>query len=100
MRQDIWEKLRSLITSSKAMSMESANSTTAMTLGLIKNQPVKLGPVTIYLQIQVVDTAPFEVLLGRPFFDVTSCTEISCSRGSHEIHIKDPKTGVSYADEL
>ena len=97
MRRDVWEKLRSPITSSKAMSMESANSTTAMTLGLIENQPVKLGPVTIYLQIQVVDNAPFEVLLGRPFFDVTSCTEISRSGGSHEIHIKDPKTGVSYA---
>jgi len=97
MRQDVWEKLRSPITSSKAMSMESANSTTAMTLGLIENQPVKLGPITIYLQIQVVDNAPFEVLLRRPFFDVTSCTEISRSGGSHEIHIKDPKTGVSYA---
>ena len=97
MRRDVWEKLRSPITSSKAMSMESANSTRAMTLGLIENQPVKLGPVTIYLQIQVVDNAPFEVLLGRPFFDVTSCSEISRSGGNHEIHIKDPKTGVSYA---
>ena len=61
MRRDVWEKLRSPITSSKAMSMESANSTTAMTLGLIENQPVKLGPVTIYLL-----GACYDLFLGVP----------------------------------
>ena len=76
--------------------MESANSGTTMTLGLLENHPVKLGPITIFLQIQVIDNAPFEVLLGRPFFNVISCSEVSSHGGKHEIHVKDPKTGTPY----
>lgn len=96
MRKDIWERLRTPISQTHAMPMESANATTTMTLGLVENFPVQLGPVTIYLQIQVVDEAPFEVLLGRPFFDITSCSEVSTAGGKHVIHIKDPKTGAPY----
>jgi len=96
MRKDIWEQLRAPIVASKAIPMESANATTTKTLGLIENYPVQLGPITVYLQIQVVETAPFEVLLGRPFFDITSCSEISTPGGHHEIHVKHPSTGVPY----
>ena len=76
--------------------MESANSTTSMTLGLIEDQPAQLGPIAFNLQIQVVDSAPFEVLLGRPFFDVTSCKEISRAGGHHEIRVYDPEYGTPY----
>ena len=96
MRKDVWEKLRVPIVANLAMPMESANASTSMTLGLIQNHPVQFGPITIHLQIQVVENAPFEVLLGRPFFDVTNCSETSTSGGSHEIRIKDPKTGNPY----
>ena len=47
-------------------------------------------------EIQVVEEAPFEVLLGRPFFDITNCSEVSATGGKHVIHIKDPKTGTPY----
>ena len=96
MCRDIWEQLRSPITASKSISMESTNSGTTMTLGLIENQPVKLSPITVYLQIQVVEDAPFEVLLGRPFFDVLSCSEVSHTGGGHEIHVRDPADGTPY----
>ena len=96
MRRDVWERLRVPIVASRAMPMESANAATTMTLGVIENHPVQLGPITIYLQIQVVDNAPFEVLLGRPFFDVTSCSEVSTNGGKHEIRIKDPKDQTPY----
>jgi len=76
--------------------MESANSTTSMTLGLIEDQPAQLGPIAFNLQIQVVDSAPFEVLLGRPFFDVTNCKEISRAGGHHEIRVYDPEYGTPY----
>lgn len=96
MRRDVWEKLRVPITADRAMKMESANSGTTLTLGEIENFPVKIGPVTVHLQIQVVPSAPFEVLLGRPFFDVLNCTEYSRAGGVHEIEIKDPETGTPY----
>ena len=96
MRKDIWECLRVPIVANKAMDVESANAATTKTLGMVENHPVQLGPITIYLQIQVVEKAPFEVLLGRPFFDITSCSEISSAGGHHEIHVKHPTTGAPY----
>jgi len=96
MRKDIWEKLHAPIASSKFMTIESASSGKTTSLGLVENHPVRIGPITVFLQIQVVDSAPFKVLLGRPFFDITSCKEISHQGGDHEIHLKDPKTGEDY----
>ena len=96
MRRDVWERLGVPITPSKAMVMESANSGTTKSLGLIENHPVRLGPVTVHLQIQVVEGAPFEVLLGRPFFAITNCNEISSSGGAHLIQLVDPKTKEQY----
>jgi len=51
----------------KVMIMESANNTRNPTLGVVQNVRLSFGPITLTLHIQVVDYAPFEVLLGRPF---------------------------------
>jgi hypothetical protein len=96
MRKDIWARLRTGIRANKAMAMESANSGTVLTLGLVENHPVTIGAVKVCLQIQVVEDAPFEVLLGRPFFDITNCAEISRTGGEHVIHIVDPESGIPY----
>lgn len=65
-------------------------------MDLIKNLPMCLSPMKVYLQMQVVNDAPFEVLLGQPFFDVTSCSNISSLGGDHKICVRDPKTGYNY----
>jgi hypothetical protein len=96
MRKDIWERLNAPLSPDRAIPLQSANSTTTMTCGQVRDHPVRLGPITVYLQIQVVENAPFEVLLGRPFFAVTSCSETSTPDGNHEIHVKDPCTGLPY----
>ena len=81
---------------SKATNLEAANASTTLTMGLVENLLVKMGPITVYLQVQVVQDAPFEVLLGRPFFDVASCTDIGQSGGGNQVSLKDPKTCESY----
>jgi hypothetical protein len=96
MRKDIWQRLRAPISAAKAMSMESANAGKTMTLGLVENLPLTIGAITVLLQVQIVEDAPFEVLLGRPFFDVTSCVEVSRSGGSHQIQLRCPKTQAPY----
>lgn len=96
MRKDIWKRLRTPISANKLMTIESASSGRTTSLGLVEDHPVRIGPITVYLQIQVVEEAPFEVLLGRPFFDITNCTEISRQGGNHKIQLKDPKTGEDY----
>ena len=97
MRRDIWEKIRAPLATNKATIMQSANESRDLTMGMVENLPVTIGEVKVYLQIHVVKTAPFEVLLGRPFFDVTNCSEVSRKGGHHKIHIRNPATGNPYA---
>jgi hypothetical protein len=96
MRKDIWERLNAPLSPDRAIPLQAANATTTMTCGQVRDLPVRLGPITVYLQIQVVENAPFEVLLGRPFFAVTNCSATSTPDGNHEIHVKDPRTGLPY----
>lgn len=96
MRRDIWEKLEVPMNSTRATKLESANAQTTSTLGLIEDLRLQISPLVVYLQVQVVPDTPFEVLLGRPFFDVTSCSDVSTSGGSHEIRLRDPKTRMEY----
>lgn len=96
MRSDVWERTRAPIAANKAMVMQSANRSRDLTMGMIENFPVRIGEVQVFLQIHVVKDAPFQVLLGRPFFDVTSCSEISRSGGHHQIHLRDPVSGNPY----
>lgn len=55
--------------------MQSANGTLESTLGICRNVPFKFGEITVYLQLHVVQKAPFQVLLGRPF-DVLTESEV------------------------
>jgi hypothetical protein len=96
MHRAVWERLNVPITANKATNLVSANSTAELTMGMVEHLPVTLGPVTFYLQVQVVDNAPFDLLLGRPFFDVASCSETSRPGGHHVIQIRDPATKTPY----
>ena len=95
-RKDVWERLRTPVATNRRMKMESANSGTTTTMGTVENYPVKLGDITILLQLQVIENAPFQVLLGRPFFDVTNCSEVSEQGGGHHLLVKDPKSGAPF----
>ena len=93
MQQDVWSLLLDApIMANRAIKMYSANSTFPMTMGMVENYPVKIGPTKFLLQIQVVADAHFEVLLGHPFFDVANCSEISQTRDQHIIQICDLTT--------
>ena len=95
-RRDVWERIGAPITADKAIKLEAANASTAFTLGMVENHPVRFGPVTVHLQMQVVEDAPFEVLLGRPFFDVVNGTETSVKGGKHTLQVHDPTDGKPY----
>ncbi|EPS92720.1 hypothetical protein FOMPIDRAFT_1078700, partial [Fomitopsis schrenkii] len=51
--------------------MQSANGGVDRSLGLVKNVPCQIGPITLYLQIHVIQRASYDVLLGRPFDVIT-----------------------------
>ena len=73
--------------------MESANKALERTLGLAKNVPFVFGPITVYLQVHVIEKVAYKVLLGRPFDTITE-SEVKNSRdGSQSLTLTDLNTG-------
>jgi len=93
MRRDVWEKLGNPLHSETVIHMESSHGTIAPTLGLIKNFPLQIGPCTFHVQMQVADTLPCEVLVGRPFFMLTGSQTIDHPHRSQDLILNDPNTG-------
>ena len=90
MREDLWEKLRVPLSPDKNMTLETADTAKSSTLGLIPNAKFTIANVDIILQVQVVRQAPFQVLLGRPFFAVTECATKDFVSGDQHITLTDP----------
>jgi Aspartyl protease len=93
MRRDVWKRLDRPLLTEKTVIMKATNTTQTHTLGIVKNVRMALGPISSKLQIQVVEDAPFEVLLGRPFFAHTNCITEDTPNGSSFITLRDPNTG-------
>jgi Aspartyl protease len=75
------------------ISMQSANGELDMSLGLARNVPFKIGPVTFYMQAHVIDSSAYDVLLGRPFDVLTESVIQNFTNEDQTITIHDPNTG-------
>jgi hypothetical protein len=74
--------------------LQSSNRTTARTLGLARNVPIRCGDgVTAYVQLHIVHNAAYKLLLGRPFLSVMSAQSHNHTDGSHKMTLSDPNTG-------
>ncbi|KAF9470672.1 hypothetical protein BDN70DRAFT_845769, partial [Pholiota conissans] len=94
LRRDIWEKLGIPIRADHMMRMQSANLTSNDTMGLLHNLPLTIGGYTFYVQVQVIDDAPYELLLGLPFFALTEATVKHSGDGSVHLTLRDPNSGA------
>ena len=73
--------------------MESANKSLEKTLGLAKNVPFMFGPITVYLQVHVIEKVAYKVLLGRPFDTITESEVKNSKDGSQLLTLTDLNTG-------
>ena len=73
--------------------MESANKALDKTLGLAKNVPFVFGPITVYLQVHVIEKVAYKVLLGRPFDTITESEVKNSKDGSQSLTLSDLNTG-------
>ncbi|MDT7543780.1 MAG: hypothetical protein QOE33_3695 [Acidobacteriota bacterium] len=94
MHESVWKKIGNNLRPNENLSMESANSAVTTTSGRCKNVKFSFGEIDLFLQIQVVKEAPYEVLLGRPFHTLTNCITRDFSNGDQHITITDPNTGL------
>ena len=74
------------------INVQSANSSVAQSLGLAHNVPFRFKSIVIYLQVHVIKTAAYDVLLGRPFDCITKSSIQNNEDGSQVITLTDPNT--------
>jgi hypothetical protein len=73
--------------------MESANGTITPSLGLARNVPFKFGEITLYLQVHIVRAPAYDILLGRPFDQLTECKVNNSANGDQTLTIFDRNSG-------
>jgi len=60
-----------------SIQLQSANRSLSRTCGLAKNILFTLRDVTVLLQAHIIETAPYKILLGRPFDTITKSTIVN-----------------------
>ena len=72
--------------------MVAADHSKSSTLGTLENVLLKFRYVELYIQVQVVEDAPFDILLGQPFFAVAGAQTLHSNSGVQLITLKDPNS--------
>ena len=96
MRRDIWEKTGLSLRSDLVMNMRSAHNTMQQTSGVVVNYPFKIGTSTFYVQVQVTDQLPCDIILGLPFLLLASGQFVCQPEGGVELVLRDPNTGAQH----
>jgi hypothetical protein len=73
--------------------MQSANGNLDQSLGLARNVPFQVATITMYLQVHVISSPAYDVLLGRPFDVLTESVVRNFANEDQTITIQDPNTG-------
>ena len=76
------------------LNMQSANGQTNPSLGLARNVPFQFANMTIYLQVHVIREAAYEVLLGRPFDDITRSVVHNLAGGQQTVTLHCPNSKI------
>lgn len=80
------------IRSDMIMVMKSANKSKNKTMGLLQDLKIVIGGYNFYLQVQVVQDAPYEMLLGCLFYTLTQASHKHFDNGDSRLTIFDPNT--------
>ena len=77
----------------RSVTLQAADSTFSKTLGLVSNLCIRVADIDFTVHAHVVDKAPFEFLIGRPFYAATSCTTNDFSSGEQHLTLTDLNSG-------
>ncbi len=73
--------------------MESANGTINQSLGIARNIPLQIGPITVHVQVHVIPSPAYDILLGRPFDVLTESLVKNFKNEDQTITVSCPNTG-------
>lgn len=88
-RKDVWKAMDVPRYDDRTVTLEAANKTKSQTLGQATMR-MTIGPICLTIAAHVVESAPFEVLLGRPFYAATACVTRDSVNGEQEITLTGP----------
>jgi hypothetical protein len=74
------------------LNMQSANGKVDQSLGLARNVPCKINSITLYLQIHIIRSPAYDILLGQPLDILTESTVKNFPNEDQTITIVDPNT--------
>jgi hypothetical protein len=77
------------------LNMQLANGEVDQSLGLSRNVPCKINTITLYLQIHIIQSPAYDILLGRPFDVLTESTVKNFPEKDQTITIVNPNTKCS-----
>jgi hypothetical protein len=93
MSEDVCHELALAYDPSIVLHMESANGSVDPSLGLARNVPFLIGPITVYLQVHVIRSPAYDILLGRPFDVLTESIVRNFKNEDQTITVHDPNSG-------
>ncbi|KAG6871202.1 hypothetical protein C0992_011525 [Termitomyces sp. T32_za158] len=76
------------------LNMQSANGTVDRSLGLAENVECTIGDLTFYLQIHILRSPAYDILLGCPFDVLVRSVVKILSNDKTTLTIMDPNTGI------
>lgn len=74
------------------LNMQSANGTVDQSLGLARHVPFLIGGLTFYMQVHIIRSPAYDILLGRPFDILTRSIVQNFANEDQTITIFDPNT--------
>lgn len=96
MSEDVCHELSLVYDPMIRLNMQSANGSTDWSLGLARNVPFAIGSITLYMQVHIIGSPAYDVLLGRPFDILTESIVRNFANEDQTVTITDPNTGQRY----
>jgi hypothetical protein len=96
MSEDTCHELSLVYDPTIRLNMQSANGNTDWSLGLARNVPFTIGSITLYMQVHIIGSPAYDILLGRPFDILTESVVRNFANEDQTITITDPNTGQRY----
>jgi hypothetical protein len=94
MSEDVCMDLALIYDPTIILNMQSANGDVDKSLGLARNVPIRIGEITLYIQIHVIRSPAYDILLGRPFDVLTESVVRNFANEDQTITIRDPNSGL------
>ena len=96
MAEDVCHELSLVYDPTIRLNMQSANGSTDWSLGLARNVPFTIGSITLYMQVHIIGSPAYDILLGRPFDILTESIVRNFANEDQTVTITDPNTGQRY----